>query len=148
MCVLPLVGVWLWFCRLMRNGAQSAIGAALVVTLVFLLAFPAFGWWGLHFHGLSGVSAAVVAGLVCWVAGLVALATVAVLNKPQQVVHAVAMGMLLRMVIPMAAGMLLVKASAPLAEAGVFGMIVGFYLIGLVVETYLAVQLVAGPRNQ
>lgn len=65
-----------------------------------------------------------------------------------QAINAVGMAMLVRMAIPLAAGFLITTTGGPLAEAGVFGMIVGFYLIGLLVETILAVRLVADAKQQ
>ena len=62
--------------------------------------------------------------------------------------NGVGLAMLIRMAIPMATGMFLTKRGGPLAEAGLFGMIVGFYLVGLLVETLLTVRLVNGFREE
>jgi hypothetical protein len=99
-------------------------------------------------HGQSGVLAAAVAAIVCLGAGLVALTCFALFRDPQVAFTGVGLAMLIRMAIPMATGVVLTKLGGPLAEAGVFGMIVGFYLVGLLVETLLAVRLASGVREE
>lgn len=71
-----------------------------------------------------------------------------VFREPLQVMNGVGLAMLVRMAIPMVVGIVLTKRGGPLAEAGVFGMIVGFYLVGLLVETLLTVRLVNGIRKE
>ena len=71
-----------------------------------------------------------------------------VFRQPLQAVNGVGLATLFRMAIPMATGIVLTKVGGPLAEAGVFGMIVGFYLVGLLVETLLAVRVVSGFREE
>lgn len=91
--------------------------------------------------------AAAVAAIVCLGAGLIAIIFLALFRNPQQAFHGVGLAMLFRMGIPMAVGVSLTKLGGPLAEAGVFEMIVGFYLVGLLVETLLAVRLVSGATE-
>ena len=50
--------------------------------------------------------------------------------------------------IALLAGIFFTKTGGPLVEAGVFGMIVGFYLIGLLVETLLVVCLAAARKQE
>ena len=114
---------------------------------VFATTFPVFAYFGFRAHGEAGVLAAVVAAVVCLGAGLVALIFLASFRKPQQAFTGVGLAMLFRMAIPMATGAVLTKLGGPLAQAGVFGMIVGFYLVGLLVETLLAVRMVSGFRH-
>ncbi len=118
-----------------------------VLTAVFAVTLPIFACFGYQSHGEVGIMAAVVAAAICWIAGLVALAFLVLLRQPQQVVNAIGLSMLFRMGIPMAAGIFLTSLGGPLAEAGVFGMIVGFYLVGLLVETLLAVRLVSSLKG-
>ena len=119
------------------------VAAGALLTLTFVLAFPVFGYFAFRVHGWDGVAAAAVAALICWVAGVIALAMVFVFPEPQQVANAVGLGMLVRMGIALLAGIFFTKTGGPLVDAGVFGMIVGFYLIGLLVETLLALRLAA-----
>lgn len=118
----------------------------ILLVAVFAITFPAFAYYGHQTHGQTGVLAAAVAAVVCLGAGLVALIVLALFREPQQVVCGVGLAMLFRMAIPMSIGIFLGKLGGPLAEAGVFGMIVGFYLVGLLVETLLAVRLVNGAK--
>ena len=120
----------------------------LLLVGVFGLAYPAFAYYGHAAHGQAGIAAATVAAVVCFVAGFLALICLSIFREPQQVVNGVGMAMLCRMSIPMVAGMFLTKLNGPLAEAGVFGMIVGFYLVGLLVETLLAVRLVNSFKEE
>ncbi|MEX0819658.1 MAG: hypothetical protein WD070_08685 [Pirellulaceae bacterium] len=119
----------------------------MLLIATFAVAFPGFAYFGHQSHGQVGVTAAAVAAIVCLGAGLVALTFLALFREPQQVVSGVGLAMLFRMAIPMLIGVVLTSLGGPLAEAGVFGMIVGFYLVGLLVETLLAVRLVNGFRE-
>ena len=122
--------------------------ATLLLVAVFAIAFPAFAYVGHQTHGRAGLWAAAVAALVCLGAGLIALTFLALFRDPMQAFNGVGLAMLFRMAIPMAAGIFLTKLGGPLAEAGVFGMIVGFYLVGLLVETLLAIRLVNAFREE
>jgi hypothetical protein len=50
--------------------------------------------------------------------------------------------MLFRMGVPLAVGIASVRGGGPLAEAGVFGMILVYYFVTLVAETGLSLKLV------
>ncbi len=116
--------------------------------MVFVIAFPGFAYYGHQAHGQAGIRAAGVAAFVCLAAGLVALTFLALFRDPRQAFNGIGLAMLFRMAIPMTTGVVLTNIGGPLAEAGVFGMIVGFYLVGLLVETLLAVRLVSGVREE
>ena len=77
--------------------------------------------------------------------GVVALVLTAALRSPKRAVAGVLLGMLFRMGVPLGTGIFLHRQGGPLAKAGVFGMILGFYLLTLLVETLLALRLLA-PR--
>ena len=115
---------------------------------MFALSLPIFAYFGFRSHGTAGVVAACIAAGICWGAGLLALTLFALFRDPQQVVSAVGLSMMMRMGIPMLAGIFLTKTGGPLVEAGVFGMIVGFYLIGLLVETLLVVSLTTTRKQE
>ena len=55
--------------------------------------------------------------------------------------------MLVRMGLPLVAGMALDRMGGPLAEARVFSMIVGVYLCGLGVETILSLRFIHPPST-
>jgi hypothetical protein len=96
---------------------------------------------------MNGLWAAVVAGGICWLGAMAALLLVGLMRGGPQVVHGTLLGMLFRMGLPLAAGLLLTVRGGPLADAGVFGMIVVYYLIGLLVETLLSVSLVGSSTG-
>jgi hypothetical protein len=107
-----------------------------------LLAFPFFAAFGYTRAGLVGVEAAAVAGGICWLGAAPSLFLMGWLRGGPHVVSGVLLGMLIRMGLPLAIGLLLAQTGGPLAKAGVFGMIVGYYLVGLLIETLLSVRLI------
>jgi hypothetical protein len=117
--------------------------ACAALTVVTLVALPIFGWVGYSASGIAGVWAAGAAAGVCWFGATIALLLVGVSHGPTQVVSRVLAGMTFRMGMPLVVGLILDRRGGPLSEAHVFGMIVAFYLITLVVETWLALRLVA-----
>jgi hypothetical protein len=119
-----------------------------LLVAVFAIAFPGFAYYGHQAHGQAGVWAAAVAAVVCLGAGLMALVFLSIFREPLQAMNGIGLAMLFRMAIPVATGVILTNLGGPLAEAGVFEMIVGFYLVGLLVETLLAVRLVSGFREE
>jgi hypothetical protein len=114
---------------------------------ILVAAFPAYAWAGWLHSGGMGVWAAAVALLVCSASALLALILAGILQGSQHAVNAMLMGMALRMGVPLAAGLLLHSQGGPLAKAGVFGMILAYYLLTLVVETVLSLRLVPRQTN-
>lgn len=112
--------------------------------LVFvLLAFPLFATYGYTRFEWHGVLAAATAGFVCLVATEAALLLTILFRDTDLKIHSVLLGTFFRTGIPLVFGMLLHNAGGPLAESGLFGMILVYYLLTLAVETILAVQLVS-----
>jgi hypothetical protein len=62
-------------------------------------------------------------------------------------ISATLLGMLFRMGLPLVTGVVLTRAGGPLADAGLFGMIMVFYLVGLVVETTLSVRVLGSSQT-
>ena len=122
---------------------KSIWTAAATLTLVVVVAFPLFAWFGHHSNGWSGVWAAGVAAATCWGGALTALVVGAMFGQGANAVSGVLLGMVFRMGVPLAVGMVFHRLGGTLAEAGVFGMILGYYFVTLVVETVLAVKLTA-----
>ena len=115
--------------------AVLTVAVASLFAIVSLFAFSRDGW--------VGVIAAAVAAWVCWTAASLALTLVILLRGPRHGVAGVLGSMIIRMALPLAAGVFLSSQGGQLAEAGVFGMIVIFYLFTLVVETWLSLSLIA-----
>jgi hypothetical protein len=85
-----------------------------------------------------GLLAAAVAGGVCLLAGLTALALSEPLRRPQYLLALVFVGMMIRMGIPLAAALAVYFLGGPLAEAGFLYYVVLFYAVTLITETFLS----------
>lgn len=127
--------------------AGSLWVACIVLTLVTGAVLPAFLWVGHRHHGGTGMAAAGVAAGVCWGGAMVALVVGGLFRHSKHAVSGVLAGMLFRMGVPLMAGAALDWQGGPLAEAGVFGMILVYYFVTLAAETLLAVRLVS-PRSK
>lgn len=115
--------------------------AACLIGVVLFALIPA-AWYAHGQHGQSGMFAVALAAVVCGGSGLIALILSSVFaGAPNGAVVGLLFGMLFRMGVPLVAGTILAGRGGPLAEAGVFGWIVVFYLITLLTETLLSLQL-------
>jgi hypothetical protein len=92
-------------------------------------------------QGMMGSAAVAVAALTCGLSGVTALALAGILSGTRWGVHGILAAGLVRFLLPL----LVVTASSavqgPLSRAGLFGYMVIFFLIALVVETLLLVSL-------
>ena len=98
-------------------------------------------------HGSAGVEAAVVAAVVCWLSGGLALASLMWWRRQNLPIQGALSAIGVRTFIPLGAGVFLSSRGGALAEAGVFGLIVVFYLVTLVVDTLISVKIVGSPRS-
>jgi uncharacterized membrane protein len=109
-----------------------------VTTGTLLVAFGVLAGWAWSRSESNGVLAAAVVCGVCWVSGVIALSMPMIFRDPPSTAHGVLLGMLLRMGLPLLAGLHLTRSRSELLEVGVMGMFVGVYLLGLIVETGLS----------
>ena len=93
-------------------------------------------------RGRDAVVAAAVAAGICWAGSTIALIAAARLGTTNRVLQAHLLGMFFRLGLPLGAGMALQAQQGFLAKAGVFGLIVVFYLVTLVAETLLSLRFV------
>jgi len=91
--------------------------------------------------GSAAYLSSAVAALVVWLAGAIALAIVAVSKSPYQRLNAVLLAMLVRMALPILAGVFLARSISTLAAAGFAGLVVVHYLAGLALETWMSIRL-------
>jgi hypothetical protein len=130
-------------------GREGSVKSLLVAcALVGLALAPVAGgvvWYGYSRSGTLGIAAALIAALVCWISASLALVAVFVGQRLDAGIQGILAGMFFRMGLPLGVAMALKLNSPPLAEAGVFTMILVLYLVALVVETLLSLQFV--PRN-
>ncbi len=129
-----------------RTGRGLASGLA-VLTVALGVTLLGVGWWSQAQQGRDGLQAAVVAAAICWLGSSLALILTAISRGPQAAVWTLLFGMLFRMGLPLAAGLMLQRAGGPLAEAGVFGKVLIFYLVALAVETPLSLRVLRPPAG-
>jgi hypothetical protein len=101
----------------------------------------AIGWLVSRRLDAVVLEAALIASGVCWLAGAFALLATHVGTRTGAPVHGLLFAILLRMGLPLVAGLALSQIS-PLADAGIFSMILGVYLCALVAETLLSLRMV------
>src|SRR5436190_18262854 len=118
------------------------IRSCLALTAVVLVALLIVGGVVGSTRGMSGVLAASTAAAICWFGSTIALVLAGFLSRSNQGVQGHLLGVFFRLGLPLVTGMILQRAGGPLAEAGVFGLIVVFYLITLVAETLLSLRFI------
>jgi len=123
------------------------IRSCLALTAVVLLALLLVGAVVGTTRGVNGVLAASTAAAICWVGSTIALLIAGYSSRSNQAAQGHLLGMFFRLGLPLGGGMLLQKTGGPLAEAGVFGLIVVFYLITLVAETLLSLRFIKHSKS-
>jgi hypothetical protein len=118
--------------------------------LVALLTIAGCGLGAVAYYrsGPTGILAAAIACGICMATGCLALAIGFYGQKLGQGAQGVLAAMLVRMGVPLVSGIALQRLSPPLAEAGVFPLVLGNYLFMLVVETALSLRFVPTSAKQ
>ena len=125
----------------MRFGPYSLLSACLRLALCeigFFLAVVLFAYFKRGFDSLLAVA---VAAVVCGSAATLALLLTGWLRDSRRAAFGMLLATMPRLGIPLVAGVALDRMGGTLAQAGVFGWIVAFYLMTLVVETVLSLNL-------
>lgn len=99
-------------------------------------------WFAWSRYGWPGVSVAAVSVLVCLVPAIVALFCVALTAGTPNALSGTLLSMVLRTALPFFVTIFLVQAFKPLADMGLFGMVLVNYLVVLSVESALAVRMI------
>ncbi len=120
----------------------ATLRSCAVLVVVLLLIGPAIVYPAWTSHGQAGLVAALIAGAVCLLAGIAALAITGLTRNTPNALNGILASILFRTMIPLGAAVVLSESNRSLAEAGIFGLFVWFYLLTLVVETLLSVRLV------
>jgi hypothetical protein len=110
--------------------------------LVAVLVFIAVACFSFSRHGNVGVLAAAVASFICFASAAAALFVTGMVTGTPNALTGSLLGILLRTMVPFFVCILLVQTSRPLADAGLFGMVLVNYFVVLAVETVLAVRIV------
>lgn len=127
------------FARMLPSGV---LAGCVVLAFVVILGGLVAGWVSWSRHGADGVVAVVVAGLVCFLSSAAALIVTGLTCRGDSRLAGVFAAIALRTGVPLFAGVVISAMVPSLANAGVFGAIVGFYLLTLLFETILSVRLV------
>ncbi|HEX3727170.1 MAG TPA: hypothetical protein VHV08_13045 [Pirellulales bacterium] len=141
--VMPVQAKWLD--RLPPLRLASCCGISTAAMLLFFAPVAAIAYM---LRGPAALPAAGVAAGVCWLSSLAALAGTARFGRrgPNAPMFTLLFGMVFNCAVPFAAGLVLSRTSAALAQAGVFGLMVIFFQFALVVTTLLTLCLVKPPR--
>jgi hypothetical protein len=86
---------------------------------------------------------AALGGGICWIAAVLALVSTYLGNRWHSPVQGLLLGMLFRMILPLAAVLVLTNLGGPLALPDIATTILGVYLVALVLETLLAVRMIS-----
>ena len=132
---------------LSQSRSTSFWTASALLTVVTALVFPVFAGMGHSRAGWSGVAAAGVAAGVCWAGGFLALIAAGLFPSSGNALNGILVGMACRTGIPLVAGAMLHSRGGALADAGVFGMILGYYLVTLAAETWLAIRVMGASKR-
>lgn len=126
--------------RLARAWATLTVAMAVCFAIV---GGVMYGW-----RGEAALQAAAVAAGVCWLGSSLALAGTAMFGRTgvNGPMYTLLFGMAFNCGLPFVTGLALNRLGGPLAEAGVFGLIVVFFQFALVVETLLSLCLIKPER--
>jgi hypothetical protein len=118
------------------------LGRCAILALSVSLFSPLVAWYAWQSHGTTGVWAAAVAACVCWLGATIALVSTSRVRGPLTGMYALFYGMLFQAGLPFVAGLILSQSHGALARAGVFNLIVVYYLFTLLVKTWLVLPMV------
>jgi hypothetical protein len=129
-----------------RSGLRLP-AACIVLVLAIALAGALGGSIAHGRQGLIGSAAVAVAALTCGLSGLAALALAGVLSGTRWGVHGILAAGFVRFFLPLAVVTASAAVQGPLSRAGLFGYMVIFFLIALVVETLLLVGVLQSANQ-
>jgi hypothetical protein len=98
-------------------------------------------------RGINGILAASIAAGLCWFGSIAALVVAGNYSRSNRAVQGHLLGMFSRLGLPLIVGIIFQEQGGWLADAGVFGLIVVFYLITLVAETSLSLRFVNHSKS-
>jgi len=113
-----------------------------VITVVLATAFTALAWYGNQAFTDIEMKAAAIAVTLCWLGSVLGLIPPMFLRGSEQGINGVLAGMLFRMFIPIGGTFLIHQRSEQLRDANILYFTLGFFLLALIVDTILAVQMV------
>lgn len=130
-----------------RRSSLRLPTACSLLTVTLALAAALGGTVAHGRHGALAATAVLVAAATCWASAMAALVLAARLSGTRWGVPGILAAGFIRFSLPL----MVVAASAlvqgPLARAGLFGYMVGFFLLALVVETLLLVGVIRSSET-
>lgn len=130
-----------------NRSAPSLVLACLLLSVAAMAAGAVVGLFAYSQQGLAALQAAVVADVVCWLSATAALLLAGSLRGTPHAVSGILGGTLLRLLPPLATAVVCSAAAPAISQAGLFGYMVLFFLVMLVVETLLLVWLLGFGRG-
>jgi hypothetical protein len=103
-----------------------------------------FAW---AMHGRDGIVASLSAAAVCWAGAGLAMTMTTVFRRPERALALTAVSIALRMGLPLVAVMVVMLQRGPLARSGFVICILTYYLVALLVETWLSLKLVSSANH-
>jgi hypothetical protein len=123
---------------------RDLLRACIILSAIVLVAIPIAAQLATQWRGSSTWFATLVAAGVCWLGATVSLVVAYLGRQRGAAMMGLMLSMLVRMAIPLAIALLVVTSHSALAEGGLMGQLLIFYLLTLTVETLLSVSLVKG----
>lgn len=136
-----------WETWLQRLGRGSLPARAVLLLLAFALLWLLVAPLAWMLDGSLGLLASALATLICLVAGWLALVVTSLLAPPQNPMAHVGIGMALRMSLPLIACLAVVQRSEALESAGFAWYLIVAFLLGLLLETVMAVGQIKSVPN-
>ena len=132
-----------------RQSGLRVPAACSVLVLAIALAGALGGSIAHERQGVMGSAAVAVAALTCGLSGVAALALAGAFSGTRWGVHGILAAGFVRFFLPLVVVTASTAVQGPLSRAGLFGYMVIFFLIALVVETLLLVGVLrSGAGNQ
>jgi hypothetical protein len=121
---------------------RELVRSCTILTALVIVAIPIATLARAHWFGSPNWFATSVAAAVCWLGATVSLVIAFRARRRGAVITGLLVSMLVRMAIPLGIATLSVFSRSALAEGGLLGQLLIFYLLTLTVETLLSVSLV------
>lgn len=118
-----------------------------IITIVLGLTFTAVAWYGYREFTDMEMKAAGIAAFLCWLGSVLGLIPPMYLRGAENAVSGLLAGMLFRMFIPMAGAFLLQQGNEQWRNAHIMYFTLGFFLLALIVDTILGVQLIKSQHR-
>lgn len=124
--------------------SRGWVSACAIFAVAVLLALAGSLGIASQLGGDEQYQGAAVAWALCWGAGLISLLMVVGGRLIGQGLGAVLLGMMVRMVLPLAGVMALMQQAPSWREANLVGFLLGNYLLALIADTGVALLLLQG----